>query len=224
VAATQQRFLRLVGTLAASTMMLAGCATSGHEAPTGSGSSIGRSSASWAPQDGSIGKAAGLSCGPAPSGKNEALAMMLIGEKTTDLAEAPVPPSPSGPPIRSRSAGKSFDYGQVKLYPPADAKPLVCVDDALKVADAVPVEPSAVEQIWLGQLDASFPASDVRGVNIPWFTNVLAWVVVTDATRDKEACACDPPSPGSTETAYIDANTGERLFATGDDVVLGPAH
>lgn len=150
--------------------------------------------------------------------------MMLIGEKTTDLAEAPVPPSASTSPLGPRSAAKSFDFGQVKLYPPSDATPLVCVDDALKVADSAPVEPSAVQQIWLGRLDASFPASDVRGVNKPWFTNVLAWVVVTDATRDKEACACDPPSPGSTETAYIDADTGQRLFATGEDVVLGPAN
>jgi hypothetical protein len=226
VAARRRNILRIVGALASSTLMLAGCATSGRGALSGSGSasaSSGRPGASWAPQDGSVAKAGGLPCGPAPSGENEALAMMLSAERATSSAQAPVPPSPSDSSIGPRSAGKSFDSGKVKLYPPL-SKPLVCMDDALKVADAAPVEPSAVEQIWLGQLDASFPASDVGGVNKPWFTNVLAWVVVTDATRDKEGCGCGTPSPGSTETAFIDADTGQRLFATGYDIVLGPAN
>jgi hypothetical protein len=145
---------------------------------------------------------------------------MLAGEKDEPASAPPLSRTP-----RKLAGAKEFDYNQVFLNPPdVGTKPLACADDALAVADSEPVAPAAVKQIWLGSMTAKFPAVEVDGVDRPWFSGLLVWVVVTDAAQDHEGCSCDPPAGGATEVAYIDANTGQRLFATGYDVVLGPAH
>jgi hypothetical protein len=143
---------------------------------------------------------------------------MLAAEKDAPASSPPLSRTP-----RKLPGAKEFDHNQVFLNPPdAGTKPLACADDALAVADTEPVAPQAVTQIWLGSMTAKYPSIEVDGANRSWFSDLLVWVVVTDAAQDHEGCPCTPPA-GSTEVAYIDANTGQRLFATGYDVVLGPA-
>jgi hypothetical protein len=186
---------------------------------TGSAATSSKSgNAAWTIQDGSVAAAERLACGPRPAGSNAALVEMLAGEKDAPASAPPLTRTP-----RKLAGAKEFDYNQVFLNPPgAGTKPLACADEALVVADSEPVAPAAVKQIWLGSMTAKFPSAEVDGVDRPFFSDLLVWVVVTDAAQDHEGCPCTPPA-GSTEVAYIDATTGQRLFATGYDVVLGPA-
>jgi hypothetical protein len=199
-------------------------ATSGCGGATGPGASGSPASsgtaAVWRNQDGSFATAVHIACGPRPTGTNSALGEMLAA------VDGPSSPALSfTPPARVPAPGeKLFDYDQIALAPPpADVEPMACASDALAVAGSGPIDASAVKEIWVGELNATVPAGVVHGVTRPYFENTLAWVVVTDARYGTEPCTCPPPTPGSTETAFIDANTGQRLFATGYDYVFGPA-
>jgi hypothetical protein len=189
-----------------------GCSGAGAP-PTGS-------AAQWGSQDGSFAAALLVPCGPRPSGTNSALGEMLAAVDGTSVPALSYTPSALVP----APGGKLFDFDQIALAPPSGhVKPLACASDALAAASSARPDVSAVKEIWLGELIATVPAGLVHGVTRPFFDNTLAWVVVTDARYGTQPCTCPLLSPGSTETAFIDANTGQRLFATGADYVFGPA-
>jgi len=111
----------------------------------------------------------------------------------------------------------------VVLYPPPqNVKPNACVDSALTAAFGHEVDNALVKTVWLGVLDARYPAYSSGGKQQPYFTGVLAWVIVADARADIGCVTCGTPSPGQAEVDYVDANTGQRLFVSGFDNAVGP--